>query len=122
MHTRTRQDIRQPLESPWGEVVYELVGAAPASGNTTLHSLAHIIIPPGKSSLNHYHKIGEESYYILSGWGRMVIDHHELILTPAQACLIQPGEWHQIINPGEVNLEFLAICAPAWSPGDSYSQ
>jgi mannose-6-phosphate isomerase-like protein (cupin superfamily) len=122
MHTRTIQDIQQPLTAPCGEVVYELVGAAPASGSATLHSLAHIIIPPGKSSQIHYHKVSEETYYLLSGTARMVIDDHELTLVPAQACLILPGQWHQVFNPGEDNLEFLAICAPAWSPHDSYSE
>jgi mannose-6-phosphate isomerase-like protein (cupin superfamily) len=121
MHIRTVQDIQQPLTAPWGEVVYELVGAAPASGQAALHSLAHIIIPPGKSSQVHYHKVSEETYYILSGTARMVIDGREITLVPAQACLIQPGERHQIFNPGESNLEFLAVCAPAWSPQDSYS-
>lgn len=121
MHIRSKGEIQNPLSSPWGETVYELVGAAPGSGKASLHSLAHIVIAPGRSSSQHYHKISEETYYILAGNARMVIDQHELVLAPGQACLIQPGEWHQIFNPGETNLEFLAVCAPAWTPGDSFT-
>jgi mannose-6-phosphate isomerase-like protein (cupin superfamily) len=66
--------------------------------------------------------VSEETYYILTGTARMVIDQHELSLSPGQACLIQPREWHQIFNPGDVDLQFLAICAPAWNAADSYSE
>ena len=79
-----------------------------------------VIIPPGKSSAPHFHKESEETYYVLSGEGWMQISEEEFSLTPGQACLIEPGEIHQIKNLGEKDLEFLAICAPAWIPEDSF--
>ena len=121
MHIRTKQEILKPLTSPWGETVYELVGSASASGGAFLHSLAQIVIAPGRSSIMHYHKVSEETYYILAGTARMVIDGRELALLSGQACLIQPHEWHQIFNPGETDLEFLAVCTPPWNAADSFS-
>jgi mannose-6-phosphate isomerase-like protein (cupin superfamily) len=121
MHIRAKQEIHNPLISPWGETVYELVGAAQASGSAASHSLAQIVIAPGCSSEKHYHKVSEETYYILAGTGRMVVDDREFVLIPGQACLIQPYEWHQILNDSETDLEFLAVCAPSWNAADSFN-
>jgi ethanolamine utilization protein EutQ len=120
MHIASLDQITSPLVSDTGEVLRELVGIATASGGASLHSLAHVCIPPGKSSAAHFHKISEETYYLLAGKARMLLDGKDFILSPGQAFLIQPGEVHQIFNVGEADLEFLAVCAPAWVPEDSY--
>jgi mannose-6-phosphate isomerase-like protein (cupin superfamily) len=120
MFINSKDNITQPLTQPLGETVFELVGSAAHSGSARLHSVAHILIPPGKSSSAHYHKYAEETYYILSGQGRMLVDGQEYSLSPGQACLIHAPEMHQIFNDGMVDLEFLAVCAPAWTPDDSF--
>lgn len=120
MFINSKEQITSPLSQPLGESVFELVGNSPQSGSARLHSLAHILIPPGKCSSRHYHKISEETYYILAGEGRMVMDGKETTLRPGQACLIRAPEVHQIFNDGTEDLEFLAVCAPAWSPEDSF--
>ena len=56
--------------SEHGEVVFEFFGTAAGHSNT--HSLAQIVIPPGKASRKHYHPVAEESYYILSGTAQLV--------------------------------------------------
>ena len=109
-----------PLHSPHGEIVYELIGRAPEHGSADRHSLAHIVIPPGKASLLHYHKICEETYYLLRGQARMVLDEKTFTANPGEAILVLPQQRHQIFNTGNSDLEFLAICAPAWYPEDSY--
>lgn len=109
-----------PLYSAHGEIVYELIGSTPEHGGTTAHSLAYIIIPFNKASLKHYHKVCEESYYLLKGQARMILDDQEFTASPGQAILVLPGQRHQIFNAGDDDLEFLAICAPAWNPKDSY--
>ena len=120
MYINEKDTVVNPLLNPQGETVYELIGGSVNSGQAATHSLAVIVIPPGCSSQQHYHQVGEETYYILSGVAKMIIDGQEFELTPGQACLIQPPEHHQIINFGQGNLEFIAVCAPAWTPGDSY--
>lgn len=107
-----------PLASAHGETIYELIGrgaSAPAQG----HSLAYVTLPPGKASLPHWHPVAEESYYILQGRARMVIAGEEAELSPGDAVLIPPTQRHQIYSIGEVDLAFLAICAPAWEPANS---
>lgn len=42
----------KPFVTPSGEIVDEIFGAV---GGTKQHSLAHIRLPPGKKSDNHYH-------------------------------------------------------------------
>ncbi len=120
MHVTSRENARNVLHTPQGEIIYELVGRGDDSGAVEQHSLAYVIIPPEKSSVRHYHQDAEETYYILKGEGWMEIDDEEFALTPGQACLIEAGEVHRIENRGEENLEFLAACAPAWTAEDSY--
>lgn len=112
------KQISEPLVTPSGEIISELIGKA--SGDQPNHSLAYIVIPSGKSSTPHYHKISQETYFILEGEGQMSVDQEEFVIRPGQACYIEPEEIHQISNQGENDLVFLAICVPPWVPEDSY--
>lgn len=120
MRVVRKEDISNPLMAPSGEIFYEMIGRYPEIGETVHHSLVHVVIPPGKSSHAHYHKVSEETYYVLKGVGSMVVDAKEFRLHPGQACLIKPSEIHQISNYGEDDLEFLTVSAPAWTPDDSF--
>ena len=111
---------QEPLRTESGEIIYELVGKAVKSTQEANHSVARIIISPGKSSEPHYHKNSQETYIILEGEGQMEVDGIEFVLRPGQACLIETGEIHQISNRGERDLVFLAVCVPPWVPEDSF--
>ena len=115
-----KSDISEPFRAPLGEVIYEMIGSPENIGGTIKHSFVHVTIPPEKLSGAHYHKVSEETYYILSGKARMIVDGVEFFLLPHQACLIMPGEIHQIFNDEDENLEFLTVSAPAFDPTDSY--
>jgi mannose-6-phosphate isomerase-like protein (cupin superfamily) len=119
MRIVSKDDVREPLRNPLGEVVYPLIGAPEEQGRTEKHSVAVVVIPPGGSSAAHYHHVSEETYIILRGTARMVIDGVSFELGPGQACLIQPPERHQIFNEGGEDLEFVAVCAPPWVSEDS---
>jgi mannose-6-phosphate isomerase-like protein (cupin superfamily) len=120
MYINEKAKVTNPIRNPQGETIYELIGNSVNSGQTDTHSLAVIVMPPGGSSQPHFHKVGEETYYILAGSAKMAINELEFVLVRGQACLIQPNERHQITNIGKENLEFIAVCAPAWTPVDSY--
>ena len=122
MHITSKDQTTDPLHNPTGEVVYELIGGSEKTGGTKRHSLAHIVIPPGASSHSHYHKVSEESYYILKGQARIKIDTKDFSLGPGQTCLIEPKERHIISNEGLEDLEFLAVSAPPWTPDDSFQE
>lgn len=110
--------ITEPLITPTGEIIAEIIGKA--VGDECNHSLARIIIPPGKSSTLHYHKITQETYFVLKGEGKMEVNQNSFSLLPGQACWLEAGDIHKIRNDGETELVFLAICAPAWVPEDSF--
>lgn len=110
--------IMDPLITPSGEIIAEMIGQA--AGDNANHSLARIVIPTGKSSNLHYHKITQETYFILKGEAKMQVNGEDISLIPGQACYLEPGDVHQIRNEGEADLVFLAFCAPAWIPEDSF--
>ncbi|NDJ76270.1 MAG: cupin domain-containing protein [Chloroflexi bacterium] len=107
----------EPVESEHGEIVYELLGAT--AGGTQAHSLAHVVIPAGKAARKHYHPIAEESYYILSGTGRMELDGDSATVGPGDSVAILPNQVHTIVNTGSEDLVLLAVCVPAWTPDNS---
>ena len=119
MRLTRKENIDKPFESGTGERVYEMLGAPEQIGGAKHHSFSHVVISPGCSSRPHYHPVAEETYYILSGEGRMRVDDKELRLVPGDALLILPPEVHQIFNDGDRDLEFIAVCAPAWEPTNS---
>ena len=76
-------------------------------------------IPSGCSSQLHYHPHAEETYYILKGSGKMIVDDKEFLVKPGDTIFIAPPERHLIFANGNEDLEFAAICAPAWEPTNS---
>jgi mannose-6-phosphate isomerase-like protein (cupin superfamily) len=120
MRVTTKDEIAEPFLAPLGELIYELIGSPPEAGGTTKHSFAHAVVPPSKLSPRHYHKVCEETYYILKGRATMVIDDHHFTLSPGQSCLIMPGEVHQVFNKEAEDLEFLVVCAPPWTADDFF--
>ena len=112
------QDRARPLVSAHGEVVYELIGRT-VGEPTERHSLAYVVIPPGKASLLHTHPVAEESYYLLRGTARFVLADEVRILLPGEAVVIPPTQAHRIFNSGDTDLEFVAVCVPAWGPTNS---
>lgn len=108
-----------PFVNTTGEMVYSLIGASEFEGNAKQHSLAYVVIPPGCSSRHHYHPQAEESYYILRGQARLVLNGKAYSLSQGDAVLIEPPEHHQIFAEGDDNLEFIVACAPPWEPTNS---
>ena len=53
-----------------------------------------LVILPNQSHPNHYHKLKEETFQVLSGTLDIVVDGHEKKLYPGDCCLVQPGVFH----------------------------
>ena len=53
------------LTTETGEIIEEILG--PRDGSSINYSLAKVLLPPGKSSANHYHPVCEESYHFIAG-------------------------------------------------------
>ena len=105
--------------SPDDKTVYELVGCSDKLGNTRNHNIVQVVLRPGSSGGAHYHKIAEETYYILKGEADIVIDGFSFKATPGTMVSILPGEVHDVINNTDSDFELLAISVPAFTPEDS---
>lgn len=98
-----------------GEIIYEVVGRT-VGVRTEKHSVAHVVIPSGKSAFRHVHPNSEESYFIIAGTAWMEIDDEERTLSPGDTVLIPARSVHKISNRNEEDLVFVVVCVPAWEP------
>jgi mannose-6-phosphate isomerase-like protein (cupin superfamily) len=81
------------------------------------YSLAHAVVPPGKTSFRHALKTSEV-YYILEGTGVMYIDDEAADTGPGDVIYIRPHARQCIHNSGDDDLRFLCIVDPAWRAED----
>jgi mannose-6-phosphate isomerase-like protein (cupin superfamily) len=81
------------------------------------YSLAHAIVPAGRSSLPHSLKTSEV-YYILSGQGEMHIDGESQVVEAGDAIYIPPHAKQFIRNDGMEPLVFICMVDPAWRKED----
>ncbi len=95
-----------------GEEVRELVGVQ--NGDAKKESVAHVTIKQNGASDAHYHPEAEETYAILAGTGRLVIDGQEIMVKKGDHIVIETKRVHQIFNDAAADLVFYCICAPAW--------
>jgi mannose-6-phosphate isomerase-like protein (cupin superfamily) len=82
-------------------------------------SLAEARLPPGASSMPHYHPVTEEIYYILEGAGRMRVGDEIRTVGPGDAIAIPPGQVHSITTTSDIPLKFLCCCAPGYEHSDT---
>jgi len=81
------------------------------------YSLAHAIVPVGKTSIPHA-LITSEVYYILSGTGEMHINDEARFVEPGDAIYIPPDARQFIQNTGTEPLVFICLVDPAWRKED----
>ena len=67
---------------------------------------------PGCSETPHKHELASQSYYILKGYGQVVIQDKTLKLTQGDCVLIPPSYVHIISNESQEPLRFLVISSP----------
>ena len=118
MFVFSKNMVSSPIETTSGEMIFELLGRN-SKESSEKQSIAYIVIPPGKSSLLHYHPEAEETYYILKGQARMILGDEEREIEAGKLVLIPTMKLHKIINIGKIDLEFLTTCVPAWESNDA---
>jgi mannose-6-phosphate isomerase-like protein (cupin superfamily) len=119
LYITNKDRVAEPKVSRSGEMIFELTGKDENRGAAQKHDLAHVVIPLGKSSRNHYHPEAEETYYILKGQAKLVINSTELTIGPGDTILIHALDRHQIFSAGSEDLEFLVVCSPPWEPSNT---
>ena len=82
-------------------------------------SLAEARVPVGGATLEHYHRLTEEIYYITHGRGRICIDGETREVGVGDAIAIRPGQRHKLWNTGTEPLRLLCCCAPGYEHSDT---
>lgn len=115
MHLRSKSRVEEPIRTPHGETIYELLGKAVGPEGID-HSIAQVEIEPGKSSIRHYHPETRESYFVQRGSGILELGSETREVGPGELVFIPPGELHKITNSADELLELWVVCVPAWTP------
>ncbi|MGI8782944.1 MAG: cupin domain-containing protein [Acidobacteriota bacterium] len=79
---RITERITEPVFNFGGKAFCPLIGPATDLGGTTHQWVAHVVIPAGQSFPAHYHKLAEETYYIIRGTALMTVDGERFLLGP----------------------------------------
>jgi mannose-6-phosphate isomerase-like protein (cupin superfamily) len=107
-----------PFTTKDGSTITSILDASNAPVQN--HSLAEAtLLADGDATQRHYHKLSEESYFIVAGSGVIEINGETREVKLCDAILIPPGAWHTIRATGDF-LRFLCCCAPPYSHEDTY--
>ncbi len=69
--------------------------------------LSHALFKPGQKAAAHCHEDLHEVFYILSGFGRFIIDGKVVEVGEGSSVRIDPGEEHELINSGQEDLALI---------------
>lgn len=89
--------------------------------NNDMYCGKFLEIQPGKSMSNHYHEIKDETFYVLEGYGTVIIDNKQSAnFTPGAMFRMEPGMKHKLVNPSEWILLKILEVSTHDDPEDSY--
>ena len=71
-----------------------------------------LVLGKGETVKKHYHNEVEETFYFLSGSGKIKINDKEYITKPGDAFRVEPKETHEIINENDEPLKMVFIKCP----------
>ncbi|MGI6485292.1 MAG: cupin domain-containing protein [Tepidanaerobacteraceae bacterium] len=78
-------------------------------------SVGMTLLPPGCKSSSHIHDSEEETWYVLSGRGRVIVGDEEADVCKDTVIVITPGLAHQLVNTGDETFKVLWIYTPPGS-------
>jgi mannose-6-phosphate isomerase-like protein (cupin superfamily) len=96
-------------EIPERGVSIGLVNAALGAKNVAMHIN---VLYPNTSGPYHFHARSENVYYVLMGFGTVLIEGEEHPVGPEQVLFIPPGVKHSVTNKGPGLLKLIEIYAP----------
>ncbi len=76
-------------------------------------SIGMVSLPVGGAGDVHSHQEAQETWYVLSGSGRLTVGAEQVDLVPGTLVVAPPGVEHQIANPGLEPLNVLFMYSPA---------
>jgi mannose-6-phosphate isomerase-like protein (cupin superfamily) len=106
-----------PYVTKDGSQIRELMH--PSVHGNRAQSFAEAIVAPGAKTVLHRHRVTEEIYHITQGMGRMTLGEKMFMVQAGDTVCILPGTAHCIENTGDVPLNILCACAPAYAHEDT---
>ena len=82
-------------------------------GTSKMLGMGMVTVPPGESGNTHSHETEQETWFIISGRGKLSIGDETVELEPNMIVVAPTGMPHQIINDGNDELKALFIFTPA---------
>jgi mannose-6-phosphate isomerase-like protein (cupin superfamily) len=116
---RATEEKGVEIPSPYRRQIKVLF--APDKEGVAELTFSHAILPAGGQTDYHVHD-RPELIYIVSGKG---IFRHSDDQTPVEedvALWVPTGEYHQMINTGDVPLKLATIFVPAYTAGENYQR
>jgi mannose-6-phosphate isomerase-like protein (cupin superfamily) len=84
-------------------------------------TFSHAILPPSGRTDYHVHD-RPELIYVVSGTGICVHEGEETIVQEDVALWVPKGEYHQLINTGDVPLKLATVFVPAYTANQNYKR
>jgi len=84
-------------------------------------TFSHAILPPNGGTDYHVHD-RPELIYVVSGTGVCVHDGQKTPVQEDVAMWVPTGEYHQLINTGDVPLKLATVFVPAYKAGENYKR
>ena len=69
-------------------------------------------MPPDTREDMHCHDQARQFFYVLSGRAVLRLETGEETLEPGDGLFVQPGQWHQMVNPFPEDVRFLVFSTP----------
>jgi mannose-6-phosphate isomerase-like protein (cupin superfamily) len=82
-------------------------------------SLGTVLLPPGASGDAHIHEDSQETWFVISGRGKLKIGDEEIALIPDTVAVAPQGIEHQIFNDSDEPLKVIFMFSPA-GPEEQY--
>lgn len=114
---RTRYRDIKAFTTKDSSIIRELMH--PSSHTVNKQSFAEAIVPPGRRTLLHRHRVSEEIYHVTQGEGIMTLGEAAFQIGPGDTICIEPGTAHAVKNTGNTELKILCACSPAYSHDDT---
>lgn len=104
---------RRPATGPEGHLIRELIGLA--SMNVSKYSVAHIVAPAGSRGVMRENQF-DEIMIIIAGQGTLRRAYDSESVGPKDVLLLPAGTRYALDADQEEDVEFWALCVPAFRP------
>jgi mannose-6-phosphate isomerase-like protein (cupin superfamily) len=102
-----------------GVRLQELIGlSGPSGAKTDRTSVAFFHLDAGCASAWSFTRVGEESFLVLKGHGKVWMGDKPHAVRPGSFILVPPGVVRSVRAGKHVALEFYAVTTPAWTSAD----